>query len=60
MWQNRMNILATTLDRGTKCFEGMLYATFRALNQQPLSVMLSNLNICELGYYRCRYPGYEE
>lgn len=31
MQQNRMNILATTLDRGTKCFEGMLYATISCI-----------------------------
>lgn len=31
MQQNRMNILATTLDRGTKCFEGMLYTTISCI-----------------------------
>ena len=31
MQQNRMNILAATLDRGTKCFEGMLYATISCI-----------------------------
>ena len=31
MQQNRMNILVTTLDRGTKCFESMLYATISCI-----------------------------
>ena len=31
MQQNRMNILATTLDRGTKCFECMLYTTISCI-----------------------------
>ena len=31
MQQNRMNILATTLDRGTKCFEGMLHVTISCI-----------------------------
>ena len=31
MQQNRMKLLATTLDRGTKCFEGMLYATISCI-----------------------------
>ena len=31
MQQNRMNILATTLERGTKCFEGVLYATISCI-----------------------------
>ena len=31
MQQNRMNILATTLDRGSKCFEGMLYTTISCI-----------------------------
>ena len=35
MQQNRMNILATTLDRGTKCFEGMLYTTISCIEPTP-------------------------
>ena len=31
MQQNRINILATTLERGTKSFEGMLYTTISCI-----------------------------
>ena len=31
MQQNRINILATTIERGTKCLEGMLYTTISCI-----------------------------
>ena len=49
MQQNRMNILATTLDRGTKCFEGMLYATISCI--EPTA---SIRNTIQLKYMRTR------
>lgn len=49
MQQNRMNILATTLDRGTKCFEGMLYTTISCI--EPTA---SIGNTIQLKYMRTR------
>ena len=49
MQQNRMNILATTLDRGTKCFEGVLYATISCI--EPTA---SIGNTIQLKYTRTR------
>ena len=49
MQQNRMNILATTLDRGTKCFEGMLCTTI--LRIEPTA---SIGNTIQLKYTRTR------
>ena len=49
MQQNRMNILATTFDRGTKCFEGMLYTTISCI--EPTA---SIGNTIQLKYTRTR------